>query len=136
MSDQSHVIGVRDKVAMVSGCSGGMGREDAKALAAHGAIVALCARRIDRLDELAAEIRADGGQALVVPMDASVVSNTRAAVATIGKELGPIDILVNNAAVGGHSPVVDVEERDFDRIYATNIKGSLLRRASGRAPND
>jgi NAD(P)-dependent dehydrogenase (short-subunit alcohol dehydrogenase family) len=126
MPYQSEVIDVRDKIAMVSGSSSGMGRADAKALAAHGAIVALCARRVDRLEELATEIKGDGGQALVVPMDASIVSSVRGAVATIGKELGPVDILVNNAAVGKQSPVIDVEEEMFDWIYGTNIKGSFF----------
>lgn len=120
------IIDVKDKVAMVSGCSSGMGRADAKALAAHGAIVALCARRVDRLEELAAEIKADGGRALVVPMDASNVENVRQAVATIEQELGPISILINNAAVTLQSPVIDVEEDYFDWIYGTNIKGSFF----------
>ena len=127
MSDPNSVIDVRDKVAMVTGCSSGMGRAEAKALAAHGATVALCARRVDRLNDLAAEIKSDGGEALVVPMDASVVSNVRASVATIGKELGPIDILVNNAAIGGsQSPILDVEEDLFNLVYETNFKGAFF----------
>jgi NAD(P)-dependent dehydrogenase (short-subunit alcohol dehydrogenase family) len=126
VSDTSDVIDVRNKIAMVSGCSSGMGRADAKALAAHGAVVALCARRVDRLEELAAEITNDGGRALVVPMDASVVADVRDAVQAIGEKLGPIDILVNNAAVTKQSPVIDVEEEYFDWIYGTNIKGAFF----------
>jgi NAD(P)-dependent dehydrogenase (short-subunit alcohol dehydrogenase family) len=125
--DVSDVVDVRGKVAMVSGCSSGMGRADAKALAEHGATVALCARRVERLQELAAEIKSDGGRALVVPMDVSVVSDVRSAVDRIGNELGPIDILVNNAAVAAkQGPVIDVEEDDFDRTYGTNIKGAFF----------
>jgi NAD(P)-dependent dehydrogenase (short-subunit alcohol dehydrogenase family) len=120
------VIDVSGKVAMVTGCSSGMGRADAKALAAHGAAVALCARRVDRLVELAAEIDREGGRAVVVPLDVSVVSGVRRAVETIEDQLGPVDILVNNAAVTRQSAVVDVEEEYFDWIYGTNIKGAFF----------
>jgi NAD(P)-dependent dehydrogenase (short-subunit alcohol dehydrogenase family) len=119
-------INVRGKVAMVTGCSSGMGRADAKALAAHGAVVGLCARRVERLEELAQEIERDGGRALVVPMDASIVPDVRAAVSTVEAELGPIDILVNNAAVTRQASVVEVEEDYFDWIYGTNIKGAFF----------
>jgi NAD(P)-dependent dehydrogenase (short-subunit alcohol dehydrogenase family) len=125
VSDEQ-VVDVRNKVAMVSGCSSGMGRADAKALAAHGAVVALCARRVERLEDLAAEIEKDGGRALVVPMDASVVADVRRAVDTIEAQLGPINILVNNAAVTKQAAVLDVEEDYFDWIYGTNIKGAFF----------
>lgn len=120
------MIDVHGKVAMVTGCSSGMGRAYAKALAAHGAKVALCARRTERLEELSAEIAAAGGTSLVVTMDTSNVSNIRAGAALIERELGPIDILVNNAAITLQALVVDAEEDYFDSIYNTNIKGSFF----------
>jgi NAD(P)-dependent dehydrogenase (short-subunit alcohol dehydrogenase family) len=120
------VIDVRGRVAMVTGCSSGMGHAHAKALAAHGATVALCARRVDRLERLAEEIGQAGGRAVVVPTDVSVVSQVRSAVAGIEDALGPIDILVNNAAVTRQSSVLDAEEDYFDWIYGTNIKGAFF----------
>jgi len=120
------VIDVKGKVAMVTGCSSGLGRAFAKALARHGARVALCARRADRLQELAAEIAKEGGSALAVPLDVSDVSATRDAAARIERDLGPIDILVNNAAVTKQAAVVDAEPDYFDSIYATNIRGAFF----------
>jgi NAD(P)-dependent dehydrogenase (short-subunit alcohol dehydrogenase family) len=122
----SEIIDVKGKVAMVTGCSSGMGRAYAKALAAHGAKVALCARRADRLEELAAEIRRDGGSCLVVPMDVSNVPNVRAGAAIIESTMGPIEILVNNAAITKQALVIDAEEDYFDSIYNTNIRGSFF----------
>lgn len=119
-------IDVRGKVAMVTGCSSGMGRAYAKALAAQGARVALCARRTDRLESLAAEIKDAGGESLIVTMDVTDVSNIRAGAEKIENELGPIEILVNNAAVTLQSLVVDAEEDYFDWIYRTNIRGSFF----------
>lgn len=122
----SGIIDVQGKVAMVTGCSSGMGRAFAKALAAHGASVALCARRAGRLEELASEIARDGGKALVVPMDVSDVSSTRSGAAIIERTLGPIDILLNNAAVTKQAQVIDAEPELFDSIYATNIRGAFF----------
>jgi NAD(P)-dependent dehydrogenase (short-subunit alcohol dehydrogenase family) len=120
------VIDVAGKTAMVTGCSSGMGRAHAIALAEHGATVALCARRADRLEELASQITAAGGRALAVPLDVSDVEAVRASVEHIGAELGPIDILVNNAAVTKQAPVIEAEPEYFDWIYGTNIRGSFF----------
>lgn len=120
------VIDVEGKVAMVTGCSSGMGRADAIALAEHGAVVALCARRTGRLEALAQEIEGKGGRALSVPLDVSDVAAVRSAVDSIGEKLGPIDILVNNAAVTRQAPVLDAEPEYFDWIYGTNIRGSFF----------
>ena len=120
------VIDVEGKVAMVTGCSSGMGRADAIALAEHGAVVALCARRTDRLEALAQEIEGKGGRALSVPLDVSDVAAVRSAVEAIGEKLGPIDILVNNAAVTRQAPVLEAEPEYFDWIYGTNIRGSFF----------
>lgn len=122
----SEIIDVKGKVAMVTGCSSGMGYAYAKALAEHGAKVALCARRADRLEKLAAEITQAGGTALVVPMDVSKVDEVRAGGAMIEAKLGPIEILINNAAVTKQSLVIDAEPDYFDSIYNTNIRGAFF----------
>jgi NAD(P)-dependent dehydrogenase (short-subunit alcohol dehydrogenase family) len=122
----SGIIDVKGKVAVVTGSSSGMGRAYAKAFAAHGARVALCARRKERLEEVHAEIKKDGGESLVVPLDVSDVAAGRAAAALIEQKLGPIDILVNNAAVTKQTPVIDAEPEYFDWIYGTNIRGTFF----------
>src|SRR5215472_18847906 len=88
-----------DQVAIVTGASSGIGRHFASLLAAAGAKVALAARRVDRLDELAREIEAAGGQSLPIACDVTRTDDVVAAVATAENELGPLSILVNNAGV-------------------------------------
>lgn len=122
----SDIINVKGKVAMVTGCSSGMGRAYAKALGKLGAKVALCARRAEVLAKVAAEIESEGGTALVVPMDVANVQNVRDGAAIIEAKLGPIEILVNNAAITKQSTVVDAEPDYFDEIYNTNIRGSFF----------
>jgi NAD(P)-dependent dehydrogenase (short-subunit alcohol dehydrogenase family) len=119
-------IDVRGRVAMVTGCSSGMGRAFAKALAASGATVALCARRASRLEELSDEIGKAGGKSLVLPLDVADVPAVRAAVDTIEEKLGPLDILVNNAAVTKQAAVIDAEPEYFDSIHSINIRGAFF----------
>ena len=86
-------------VALVTGASSGIGEATARALAAHGAAVALLARRKDRLERLAEEIESDGGRALVLPTDVTDADEARAAVRQTVADLGRLDIVVNNAGV-------------------------------------
>jgi len=92
------------RVALVTGASSGLGARFARVLAAKGAKVALCARRIDRLEALAAEIRAAGGQAIAVAMDATQADSLVQAVASAEAAFGTVDILVNNAGMPDAQP--------------------------------
>ncbi|WP_328609212.1 SDR family oxidoreductase [Amycolatopsis sp. NBC_00345] len=83
--------------ALITGAGSGMGRETARLLAAEGAAVVLLGRRQDALDEVAAQIRADGGTALPIAADITSADDVSRALARVHADLGPVDVLVNNA---------------------------------------
>ena len=104
-------FGLAGQVALVTGASSGIGRHFAALLAAAGAKVALAARRVDRLAELAREIAAAGGQSLPIACDVTRSDNVAAAVAAAENELGPLTILVNNAGVVVTKPLLSIPRR-------------------------
>jgi NADP-dependent 3-hydroxy acid dehydrogenase YdfG len=112
-------------VALVTGASSGIGEATAAALAAEGAAVAVAARRVDRLEELATSIRAGGGTALVLETDLTDQEQARSAVERTVAELGRLDTLVNNAGVMLLGPVVDAPVEEWDRMVALNLQGLL-----------
>ena len=112
-------------VALVTGASSGIGAATARALAGHGASVALVARRTDRLQSLAGEIRDGGGQALVITADLTDASEAAAAVERTVAELGRLDTLVNNAGVMLLGPAVDAPYEEWERSVAINVSGVL-----------
>jgi NAD(P)-dependent dehydrogenase (short-subunit alcohol dehydrogenase family) len=114
------------RVALVTGASSGLGRHFAGVLARAGAAVALAARRMDNLAEVAAEIEAAGGRAAVVGLDVSDAASVRTAVASVIEQLGRLDILVNNAGATIARPVLDLTEADWDSILDVNLKGCFL----------
>jgi NADP-dependent 3-hydroxy acid dehydrogenase YdfG len=112
-------------VALVTGASSGIGEATAKALAVHGARVAVAARRIDRLEKLAGEIGDDGGSALPIEAD---ISDQGQAIATVDRtvsELGRLDIVVNNAGVMLLGPIEDAPTEEWDRMIDLNLKGLI-----------
>jgi NAD(P)-dependent dehydrogenase (short-subunit alcohol dehydrogenase family) len=120
------VSDIAGKIAWVTGASAGLGWRFAQVLAGEGAIVALTARRAERLAALAAEITGGGGRALVVPADTSQVADIRAAAARIEAELGPIDILLNNAGISRQARLEAFSEEDYDAVLDTNLKGPFF----------
>ena len=121
------------KVALVTGASSGLGRQAAIALAGAGAQVAVTARRTDRLDTLAAEIAAAGGQATAFALDVRDRDAIERVVAAIEDTLGPINILVNNAGVSVVKRPEDFTMEDYDFVHETNVKGPFfLAQAVGR----
>ncbi len=117
---------LKEKIALVTGASSGLGARFARVLAANGALVVLAARREERLKELRAEIEAAGGEADVVTMDVIDLESVNAAVAKIEAENGPIDILVNNSGVSTTQRLTEVEPLDFDYVFNTNVKGAFF----------
>ncbi|MEY4676405.1 MAG: hypothetical protein RLZZ470_912 [Pseudomonadota bacterium] len=114
------------RVAFVTGASSGLGAQFAKTLAAAGAAVVLASRRVEMLKSLRAEIEADGGDAHVVALDVTNVGSIEAALNFAEREVGPIDILVNNSGVSNTQRLQDVREEDFDFIFNTNTRGAFF----------
>jgi NAD(P)-dependent dehydrogenase (short-subunit alcohol dehydrogenase family) len=114
------------QVALVTGASSGLGRHFALVLARAGAKVALAARRLDKLGEVAAEIEGLGGRALPVACDVTSSSGVEAAVAAAETELGPVGILVNNSGIAIVRKLLEHSEADWDQVVDTNLKGAWL----------
>jgi len=115
-----------DQVSIVTGASRGIGRATALALAAEGAAIAAVARTKKDLHALVAEIEAGGGRAHAIVCDVTSSADVRAAVKQTLETFGRIDVLVNNAGIGGYRPFLEWSEEDYDRIMATNAKSTWL----------
>ena len=111
------------RVALVTGASSGLGAHFARVLASAGAKVAIAARRIDRLETLAAEINAAGGVAAPVAMDVTDPGSVKAAFDAAEAALGPIAVLVNNAGIPSHTPFLKTTETEWRDVLAVNLDG-------------
>jgi NAD(P)-dependent dehydrogenase (short-subunit alcohol dehydrogenase family) len=111
------------RVALVTGASSGLGWRFAQVLAACGARVAIAARRTDRLDELADLIRKAGGTVLAIELDVSDVTAAGPAFDRIEAELGPVDILINNAGVNAAGWASRMSLEQIDQGIDTNFRG-------------
>src|SRR5205085_7602302 len=103
-------------VAVITGASGGVGRAAARAFACAGWDLALLARGVEGLSGAAAEVASTGRRALPIPTDVSDASQVEAATERVEKELGPIDVWVNNAMVSVLSPVRQTSAEEFRRV--------------------
>jgi NADP-dependent 3-hydroxy acid dehydrogenase YdfG len=112
-------------VALVTGASSGIGEATARALAAQGAKVAVAARRLERLERLAAEIGHQGHTALAIKADISVQEQAVTAVERTVDELGGLDILVNNAGQMLLGPIEDAPTEEWDRMIDLNLKALI-----------
>ena len=118
-------FGLRDKVAIVTGGSQGIGRAIALGLAQAGAHVVLAKypdKRQDEVKAVKAEIEALGRKALIVQTDVAQVDQVRALMDQTHSTFGRIDILVNNAGWTGTTPALDVSEEEYDRTMAASLK--------------
>ncbi|MBR6420730.1 MAG: SDR family oxidoreductase [Oscillospiraceae bacterium] len=114
------------QVALVTGCSTGLGVQMAKALASQGAKIAAVARRQNLLDEVAAEIsREFGVEAIGVACDITDTENVKKAVAAILERFGRIDILINNAGTGAVAPAEDITDEQFQHEMDVDLFGSF-----------
>jgi NAD(P)-dependent dehydrogenase (short-subunit alcohol dehydrogenase family) len=112
------------KVALVTGASSGLGRHMALTLARAGARVALAARRVDKLEGLAAEIAAFDGRALPVAMDVTAPQSVARAVAETETELGALSVCVVNAGIARREDIAAVEDAAWAETMATNLDGA------------
>lgn len=139
------MFSLKDKVALVTGASQGIGRATARAFSEAGAKVAIAARNEQQLGTLAAEIAAAGGEALAVPMDVGDAAQVKNGFqAALGK-FGRLDILVNNAAITRDTLALRMKLDDWEAVLRTNLTGAhlciqqalgaMLKQRSGRIIN-
>jgi 3-oxoacyl-[acyl-carrier protein] reductase len=125
---------LKNKVAVVTGASKGIGAAIAKALAAEGAsVVVNYSSSKEGADRVVADIAAKGGKAVAVQGDVSKAKDVDRIFAETKKQFGSLDVLVNNAGVYEFSPIGEVTEDKFHRLFNTNVLGLLL--ASQQAAN-
>jgi 3-oxoacyl-[acyl-carrier protein] reductase len=114
------------RIAFITGASRGIGKACAIALSAAGAKVVLAARQVDKLEEVAAEIRALAGEAFVVSIDLSSQDAIKEAFAKASKDFGRIDILVNNAGITRDGLALRMRRADWDAVLQTNLSGAFF----------
>jgi len=113
-------------VAFITGASGGLGAHFARLLSRNGAAVAISARRVDKIEALAAELNAAGGRAIALPLDVADAHAIGPALDHAAAELGTIDILINNAGVGGEGLALDLSIEEFDATFNVNVRGTYF----------
>ena len=117
---------MRDRVAIVTGASSGIGRGIAEAFAAAGAKTVLVARRKDELDAWAAAIKAGGGEAVAMPCDITRESDVEALFAQTQKTFGRVDVVVNNAGVASGTAIDQLSLADWNGVVAINLTAVFL----------
>src|SRR5947208_14234569 len=120
------MFSLKDKVALVTGASQGIGRDTALALVEAGAKVAVAARNEKKLTALAGEIAAAGGTALAIRIDVADAEQVKAGFRQIIEKFGRLDILVNNAAITRDGLSMRMKADDWDAVIRTNLTGAHL----------
>lgn len=116
----------KGQVALVTGCSGGLGVQMAKALASAGCNIVAIARRQDKLEAVAKEIREEYGvEALALKCDITDTEAVNATVAAALAHFGRIDILINNAGTGAVAPAEDITDEQFTHEFEIDLLGSF-----------
>jgi 3-oxoacyl-[acyl-carrier protein] reductase len=139
------MFSLKDKVAVVTGASQGIGRATALVLAQAGGKIAAAARNTEKLASLVTEISAAGGEALVVLMDVADAAQVKAGFQQVLAKFGRLDILVNNAAITRDTLALRMKLDDWDAVLRTNLTGAhlciqqalgaMLKQRSGRIIN-
>jgi NAD(P)-dependent dehydrogenase (short-subunit alcohol dehydrogenase family) len=119
-------VDLTGEVALITGTTSGLGKRFAQVLASKGAKVAITGRRVERLDELKAELEAAGATVAAIALDVTDEASIKACVEKAEQDLGPITILINNAGMNIDGLVVNTSTEDFDRIMSTNVRGPFL----------
>jgi len=120
------MLNLNGQIAFVTGGSQGIGRAIALRLAELGADVAVMARSLDKCESVAAEIRAKGRRAVAIQGDLAIGEQIKSAVEKAAAELGPITILINNAAITRDGLTLRMKRDDWDSVINTNLTGVFL----------
>jgi len=120
------MFSLKDKVALVTGASQGIGRATSLTLAEAGAKVVVAARNTEKLASLVLEIEAAKGEALAVPMDVADGAQVKAGFQQVLAKFGKLDILVNNAAITRDTLALRMKREDWDAVLRTNLTGAHL----------
>lgn len=116
---------LKDKVAIITGASYGMGRTMAELFAEEGAKVVLTARGREKLDSVVEEIRAKGGQAIGIAADVCSAEDTEKVFAAAMQEFGDVDILINNAGIGEQKMIDETDDEWLMMVMNTNLGGPV-----------
>jgi 2-hydroxycyclohexanecarboxyl-CoA dehydrogenase len=114
------------RTALVTGAAAGIGRACAIRLAKEGKAVAVLDVNLEGVQKVADEIKAAGGKAVAVQADISKRDQVEAAVAKVREALGPITVLVNNAAIVDFTPFEDITDEKWDAQFTVNVKGTFI----------
>jgi 3-oxoacyl-[acyl-carrier protein] reductase len=120
------VFSLKEKVALVTGASQGIGRETALALSQAGAKVAVAARNEEKLATLVTEIEAEGGSAVAVKMDVADADQVKAGFKQVLEKFGHLEILINNAAITRDGLSMRMKQDDWEAVLKTNLTGAHL----------
>jgi 3-oxoacyl-[acyl-carrier protein] reductase len=118
------MFSLKDRVALVTGASQGIGRATALGLAGAGARVAAAARNAEKLAGVVAEIASAGGEAIALPMDVADAEQVKTGFHQAMDKFGRLDILVNNAAITRDGLAVRMKPDDWDAVLRTNLTGA------------
>ena len=118
---------LKNKVALITGGSSGIGRATAVAMAREGAKIALTARRAERCQEAVEEIEGMGGEALALPGDVANADHVATLVGATVERWGHLDIVVPNAGINGvFAPIEDITPEEWDQTHNINVRGTFL----------
>ena len=117
---------LKDKIAIVTGSSSGIGKAIALRFAQEGATVIVAARRLDKCQETVVEIEAGGGRAVAFQTDVAEESQVEQLVAETVRRYQRLDILVNNAGIFGGRWIADTTTDEFDEVMRTNVRGTFF----------
>ncbi|MGO9025865.1 MAG: SDR family NAD(P)-dependent oxidoreductase [Beijerinckiaceae bacterium] len=123
MTDIFARFSLAGRIALVTGASSGIGAHLARSLAAAGADIVLAARRLERLEGLRKDIETEGRRALSVRLDVTDRASVESAVEAAEAELGPIDILINNAGMADTQSFLDMSEESWRNVIDTDLTG-------------
>lgn len=141
----SKLFNIEGKIALITGATGGLGSIYAEGLAENGAIVILNGRNKSKLDEIVTKIKSNGYKAYASVFDVTNLGEIESAVRVIEDEIGPIDILINNAGINLRAPLDQFSEEDWDKVIGINLTGtykvskavvqSMIKRKTGKIIN-